>query len=261
MNSINDLQQNFLLKSCLLGIVRGLVVHTFIYPLETIKTHQQCQNQGKINQIAKQIWQQEGFKGFYRGLLPQLINTSIKQAWCWPLMIGIPDFLDRYHLSMIQKQALTGLTIATANTVLTPLEKARISAIYSQKKFNLANLSKKDWQGFSSNWAKLSVDWSVFLVSQQYFRDREQSGQEALTLTQLTKIGIKVAFIASLATAPFDVANTLKQSQNIKASSLFSGNIISNLYRGWPINVTKLMIHNIASVILIDRLSLNKKGQ
>ena len=99
------------------------------------------------------------------------------------------------------------------------------------------------------------MNWIAFLTAQKYLRDQSSgSSKQSLSLTQLTKIGAQVALIVSLVSAPFDLANTLKQAQNLTPFHLFSRQGVFKLYRGWPLNALSLIIHNIASVTLIEKL-------
>lgn len=244
--------------SSLWGVVRGITVHTLIYPLEVVKIRQQCsQDESKSLRVALTLFRQEGIGAFYKGLAPQLLKTCIKQIWCWPMITGMPSIFQRYQIGNLAQQVLTGLSIATVDAIIsTPLERAKIlSAFKGASKFCLTNAFKEGWRGFTTHWSKLSVNWIVFLTAQKYFRNQSSglSGQ-ALSFPELTKIGVQVALIVSLVSAPFDVANTLKQAQNLTPSHLFSREGIFKLYRGWPLSALSLIVHNIASVILIEKL-------
>lgn len=258
MSSRVDFTKENLAWSSLLGVGRGIFVHSLIYPLEVVKIRQQCsQEKSKSVQIALALLRQEGMGAFYKGLAPQLLKTSIKQVWCWPMITGIPSVLKRYQLGNLGQQALTGLSIATIDAVIsTPLERARIvSAFKGTSKFCFKNAYKDGWRGFATHWSKLSVNWVAFLTAQKYLRDQSSgSSNQPLSLPQLTKIGVEVALIVSLVSAPFDFANTLKQAQNLTPSHLFSRHGVFKLYRGWPLNALSLIIHNIASVTLIEKL-------
>lgn len=241
------------------GIARGVTVHTLIYPLEVVKIRQQCsQDKSKSFRIALMLLKQEGIGAFYKGLAPQLLKTSTKQIWCWPMIAGMPSILQRYKIENLGQQALTGLSIATIDAAIsTPLERAKIlSAFKGTSKFCLTSAYKDGWKGFATHWSKLSVNWVAFLTAQKYFRDRSSglSGQP-LSFPELSKIGVQVALTVSLVSAPFDIANTLKQAQNLTPSHLFSRQGIFKLYRGWPLNALSLVIHNIASVTLIEKLA------
>lgn len=259
MSSTTDSTQTHLIRSSFWGVLRGLSVHTLIYPLEVIKIRQQCSlNSENSARIALSLFKGEGFSAFYKGLTPQLLKTSLKQVWCWPMITGIPVFLQHYQLGDLPTHAITGLSIATIDAAITtPLERIKILSAYTGKaSFSLRDVYKHGWQGFTTHLSKLSVNWMTFLIAQKHLRERNSSqSEQPLSLLQLTKIGTQVAVIVSLMGAPFDIANTLKQAQNLNFSHFFSRNGIYKLYRGWPLNTLSLIIHNIASVIIIDRLS------
>lgn len=247
-------------KSSLWGIARGLCVHALIYPLEVLKIRQQAlEGKEKISRIASDLLKQEGIGAFYKGLSRQLGKNTLKQFWRWPMMTEIPRYLEPYQLKDTTKQTLTGLSIATVDAaVTTPLEKSKILSAFSGKTAPLVPSHKilGGWHGFSVHWAKLASNWASFLTAQKYFRDREEvQPEQPLTLPQVGKVGIETALAVSVATAPFDAANTLKQARNISLAQLFSRKEISKLSRGWPLNALSLTIHNIASVFVLDRLS------
>ena len=245
---------NDLLSSSLWGVARGISVHTLIFPMEVVKIRQQCAiPESNCIQVALTLLRGEGLTAFYKGLAPQLVKTSLKQIWCWPMITAFPPLLKSYKIEDLPSQALTGVSIATIDAAIgTPLERAKIiSAFRGISKVSL----KTGWGGFSTNWAKLSVNWTAFLIAQKYLRDQScDTPGQLLSLSQLVKIGTQVAFIVSVASAPFDIANTLKQAKNLSPSHLLNRNGILKIYRGWPISALSLIIHNVASVILIDRI-------
>lgn len=258
MSSGVDIKKENLAYSSLWGAVRGIAVHTLIYPLEVIKIRQQCsQNESKSLRLALTLLRQEGISAFYKGLVPQLLKTSIKQIWCWPMITGMPSVLQRYQIENLRQQVITGLSIATIDAFIsTPLERAKIlSAFRGTSKFCLKNAYREGWGGLTTHWSKLSVNWVAFLTAQKYLRDQSSglSGQ-SLSFPQLIKIGVQVALIVSLVSAPLDLANTLKQAQNLTPFHLYSLRGIFKLYRGWPLNALALVIHNVASVTLIEKL-------
>jgi hypothetical protein len=115
-------------KSSLYGLARGLIVRTITHPIDVVRIRQQCsQNSENSVRLALTLFKQEGFSAFYKGLLPQLLKTSLKQVWCWPMITEIPIFLQRYQLEDLTRQAITGLSIATVDAIITtPLERAKI---------------------------------------------------------------------------------------------------------------------------------------
>lgn len=274
--SNNNLQKY--IDSVTFGLTRCLCVNTLLYPLDVIKTHQQAsQNHERGYQVVKRIWQQSGPSAFYKGLSAHLLKSSLRQTWSWPMAAGIPQLLTPYNLNPFSTFLITSLSIATVDAaVTTPLEKLRILSITDNKETSLKTLKqqgKAGWHGFDAHWTKLTIRWSAFLNAQAYFREeaRKSSNSEQLDYLQLAKIGTKVAFVVSIACAPFDVANTLRQSkgtltmqtpnwnrQSITANAI-SG--IRNSFKGWPFSATSFIVHNIASVILMEKLgkSFNNK--
>lgn len=259
MNILTDSTQTHLISCSLWGVLKGWSVHTLIYPLEVVKIHQQCAlNSENSARIALNLFKQKGFPVFYKGMTHQLLQTSLKQVWCSPMTILFPIFLQRYQLKTLTAQAITGLLIATIDAaVTTPLEKIKILSAYTGKvSFSLKDIYKHGWQGASSYWSKLSVYWVTFLTVQKHLRDRNSvQSEQPLSLLQLTKIGAQVAVIVSLVVAPFDTASTLRQAKNLAIPHPFSLKRIHKLYQGWPLGAFSLIIHNIVSVIFIDRLS------
>ncbi len=247
------------MTSSLWGVSRGLCVHTMIFPLDVLKIRLQSASQAEPTvRIALNVLKDEGPGAFYKGLPPQLLKTSIKQVWCWPIITQLPPYLGRYGMGRTWEQMLTGLAISTIDaTINTPLERAKIlSASTGKNSYSLKGIYENGWRGFATHWTKLSVSWVSFLTAQRVLRDRIQGqSDQPLSLPQLTKVGLQVAFIVSLATAPFDMANTLKQTHNLNPITLLSQKNLPKLYRGWPLQALALSIHNIASVIVIDKLT------
>lgn len=258
MNSIEPFSQWQWMHSSLWGVARGLFVHTLIHPLEVIKIRQQCYPVSeKSVQIAQKVFQEEGVRAFYKGLPPQLLKTSIKQFWSWPMIMELPQVFHQYDLGAMQQQALTGFSIATVDaTLMTPLERAKIaSASGGKQRFSLSGSYRDGWRGFSAHWTRLSVYWSTFLIAQEALRTHYRQKQGCpLNLFQLAKIGTEIALIVSFVAAPFDIANTLKQAHNLSPVQLLSGKIFRKLYRGWPLSALSLTVHNVASVIVIEKL-------
>lgn len=258
MNNTVDSTSSNLMQSSLWGTIRGLYVETLLYPLEAVKIRQQCSHTSeKSIYIARRIFQQEGVSAFYKGLSPQLVKTGIKQIWCWPMIMGIPNFLKKYGIGTIHQQILTGFSIATVDALITtPLERAKVlSALSRKRSLSLASIYKDGWRGFTTYWAKRSINWCTFLTAQKYLRDCDHIESERRSFSALAKIGIQVALIVSIVSAPFDIANTLKQADNQALFSRLSRQGVWKLYRGWPLNALSLIVHNVASIIVIEKLS------
>ena len=253
--SEKKLTANDLLKSSFLGVVRAVSVHTLIHPLEVVKVRFQNAKSETMLKITENLFQEHGFKGFYKGFNAQILKIGVKQVWCWPLILHLPDRINNTSFNELQKQALTGFCIASIDALIsTPIEKAKMLAIVSKNKDGFSDhLFHKIYKGFFFHWMKLSVCWMTFLTTQKHLRTQKRFNKEKLSLQDLGEIGIKTAFVVSFVAAPFDLLSTLgflgsSKVQNIPFKSKFK---IS--YRAFPISFTALSIQNIASIYLIDR--------
>lgn len=229
------------LKSSLFGIGRECVVQPLLYPLEVVKIREQCLNKS-ASKIALEIFREEGAHAFYKGFSSQIRKVLIKPLWRWPMMTEIPKGLRSYELGELSEQAMTGIFIATVDAIgLTPLEKMKTKSALQGKNVTFREIYKEGWKGAPIYWTKLSVSWVSFLVAQKYLRDQKTNP----TFAELALIGVEVAIIVSIASAPFDFANTMVQSSQK----------VSFSYRGLPLTASSLIIHNIASVIFLELLS------
>lgn len=233
------------LGTCGWGCLRGSLVTTLLYPLEVVKIElQRVKNPPRITEIVHGIYQRGGF---YRGLSPQLVKILGKQPYCWPIIAFAPE---RIPGPFWVQQGVAGLILGTADALTgTPLERWRFGLLFQTKK-------SFSWKGFTAQWLKLSVLWSTFLISQRYYRSQEED--QKIPLDRLMIVGTKTAFWASLAAAPFDLANTLTQSQNLSPSLLWkmrSDISLRRCFRGWPLSAISMLVNNISSVILLDLLN------
>lgn len=239
------------LETSVLGMVRGTLVQLLIHPLQNIKTCLQASSaETTSSQIIRKILEQKGIFGFYSGLKPKLIDTNIKQFWVWPFLQAAPRFLEQKKVTPLSAQIVTGVSIATIDACLsTPFEGAKIRLILAEKSpFSL-------FKGFKANWTRLTVQWTTFLAAQRYFRNQyKKTEQDSLTYPQLIMAGIKTACVVSVASAPFDTANTL-----VHISQSIFNRPLRHLYRGWPYSALALLIHNIASVTLLDHLEQSNR--
>lgn len=65
------------------GILYGATSPLVGHPIDTIKTKMQAQKQyqhGGMIHVARQVYRLEGIRGFYRGIIPPLIGSSIYRS-------------------------------------------------------------------------------------------------------------------------------------------------------------------------------------
>ncbi|KAL9297299.1 hypothetical protein ACSQ67_023195 [Phaseolus vulgaris] len=73
--------QKIMLVQALGGIIAGASSSCITTPLDTIKTRLQVmghENKSSIKQVAKDLMNEDGWKGFYRGFGPRFFSMS---AW------------------------------------------------------------------------------------------------------------------------------------------------------------------------------------
>jgi|JI9StandDraft_1071089.scaffolds.fasta_scaffold03480_11 hypothetical protein len=241
------------LSVSVLGIARGVAVTFATHPIDTVRYHLQTSPEKlRCLDVIKTIWQRSGFRGFYGGVTPHLGKTVLKQAWLWPMIAGVPARIEKHGIERPYKEVLTGVAIAFVDAAITtPFEKAKITGAAQGKKISWQSI-KKGWTGASTNFARLSVTMPTFLVTQAYAQSYYSKESSSLTFSELAKIGIITATVVSIISAPFDAANTRKQTET-KSIKLFA-----RPYRGFPCYFATLVIQNIASAWLIDDLARRK---
>lgn len=232
------------LQSSSFGVAFSFVVQTMTYPMDVVKFLQQDpSSEERCYQVAKALFKKEGLYGFYKGFIPRICEISLKQVWCWPMITGLPPFFKRYGFTEPKQQALTALSISTVDAFLgTPLDYLKLRIIYGLE-------TGVSWRGFPTNFARRFVGWTTFLVAQNHFGKKYRIDGQKLTYLQSALVAFYTASLVSLAGSPFDVLNTMWQT-NKKLSLHF----FRRMYRGFPLSFSALFIQNLSSVILIDKL-------
>ncbi|CDZ80217.1 Mitochondrial carrier protein [Candidatus Rubidus massiliensis] len=259
MNSINDYFNKYtFLPPIAYGALRGICVNTLLHPLETIRTRQFLSKKSlNIYKASAEIFLENGLKGFYKGYTPSLKRLLWKQIWVWPIITNLPIYLSqKTKLNPYRSLLITGLCLASLDSLLKGYEEARIQAI---SKSPTMTIEKKFSYGLGTHWSKLSINWCSFLMSQKYFKEKQLQANvdNTLSMPQLLLIGLKVGAFTSFISAPFEVANAWKLGLRKQLPLSLSYACLKQLCNGLPLSTTKLVIHNIASVILLD--FLNKK--
>lgn len=248
----------------LLGIVRTLIVQTTLWPLNVIRVRQQGNFECALtaSEVAKKVLQKEGKGAFFRGLPPQLVRHSIKQGLIWPVITQLPITLEGQGFSKYSSQALTGLAVAGTDAVLTsPIERFQVKAMLGQpNRMTVWQFMQKGWDGFSTYLTKSSVAWVAFLVSHTYFRSQE--GNRDVSFLRTTWIAFKTTCVVTTTVAPFDTASTIRLGQGRSRKELFQGNVMRNLYAGSRMRFAVILLHNIATAIVLEIIRDNEpEGQ
>jgi len=248
-------QSTPLFWSALGGAVRGASVHLLIHPIEVVKIRQHSQTRPTTAyRVARALLQREGCGAFFGGLSHQLLKSTLRQSWCWPMITHMPPLLDRVGMESMHQQLLTGISIATVDAlVTTPLERARIWGALDRSR-GLRHLYVGGWHGLAAYWRKRTINMTTFLLAQEHLRNRCIQRKGEARLSNLTIIGFQVALLVSVVSAPFDILNTLRQAGPLASTQRIAWRQARRYFRGWPLSFLTLAVHNVASVLLIHHL-------
>lgn len=76
------------------GFTAGAVATTLFHPFEVVKTRRQLQHTARHGTLAmmQHVYQHDGLRGLYRGLLPRVLRRSVSNAMSWMLFEQIVAF-------------------------------------------------------------------------------------------------------------------------------------------------------------------------
>lgn len=144
------------LSGAIYGATNAIVGH----PFDTVKTKMQAQSGFGGNMVSSctALWRSEGLAGFYRGVVPPLLGSSIYRSSQFAVyemahkqMAG-PTLCQRIlpGSDMERRVPLAGMLGATARTVLEqPIEYAKVKGQTGQPW-----LLRELYQGFALQWAR-----------------------------------------------------------------------------------------------------------
>ena len=196
----------------ILGLVSGSVGAISVYPINMVKTKMQNQNNLVNRQYkngldcAKQIIQQNGMKGLYRGGFFQMIGVAPEKAmklytYSWFIKGHETDW--RYHL------VGGGLSGATQALLASPLEYVIINKQMGQTvDFTKTNTYKQMYAGFNSTlWRNIYFSAIYFPI---YWDLKDNRGINPFVAGTLA--GVPAAVLST----PFDVVKTRIQTVDNK---------------------------------------------
>lgn len=274
--------------ACKTGFLRGLFGLPFEHPLDVIKTHRQVKPCYFASHIAREIYSESGIRGFYKGVTPNGLRVSIKQAYRFPLMLYMPSFFKRYLPGEVLEKyptspkVFTGFSIACLETgVVGPLERMKVWLITKEKKQTLrslfvsengGSLTRTLGAGINAVFARQVVSWVSFLAANAKFAEWERQkypDRKQMSYFSLMKVGLEVGVVNTACVMPFDTAKTLLQ----KASPEKNCGIVSimrkvirkdgvrGLYAGWQLRLAQYVLHSFFTVPVLDRLEQNHKNR
>lgn len=181
--------KNFLFKATFTGIIMsgfGLIIE---HPLDSIKVQWQAEIKYKNSKsIIRDIYNEKGILGFYRGFIPNLLRRSCKNIYRWPLMLYMPKFFNKLNSKIFSKnnssynseglnKIQTGLFLANFETLfISPIERLKVyfmthkkrnskfySLFYVFYKENKGFMSKELFRGLEASLYRSNFSWVTFL--------------------------------------------------------------------------------------------------
>lgn len=269
------------LEVSFLGALRGLIPLPIEHPFDCLKTLMQANLGAKSAfNMVQEIYQQDGLKGFYAGVIPNGARLMIKQAYRWPMMLAFPNFYDKFLPEETKKEYpslkkfLTGGTIASFETlIISPFERLKVWIMTSYRdektlgnfyQQNRGNLMKELYRGLNASYPKQLVTWISFLVADEKCKAlaREYTGEKELSFKTLLSVSFVVGAINAAITLPFGCIKTQMQMHNsVKSNTLMSvttqiyqNNGIKGFYAGWPVKMAQFMLRSVFTVTLFEKL-------
>ncbi|HSX19865.1 MAG TPA: MC/SLC25 family protein [Gammaproteobacteria bacterium] len=266
-----------------LGAARGLTGLTIEHPFDYVKTRMQASGgQQSVRQVVYGTYKQYGLRGFYAGAIPNATRVAVKQAYRYPMMIGLPHFyqstLWKGNENSVASKALTSLTIASFEClILTPLEKFKV-VLMTNKEKNIrsiwaeANHSMKLFmRDINIVYPRQIVAWGTYMIPEEILKNAVRSRQQSKDLSPQTLLGISVAVgvINTAATMPIDAVKTLVQKDppwpNEGLAKTFTTAYktygMKGLYAGWQVRSAQYVVQSFLTANLIEKLERNVRDR
>ena len=285
-NPIYNLDWSSYLQASAAGAARGIFGLPFEHPFDRVKTGMQANPKlGEIT-ITRGIFQKNGWRGFYTGIIPNGTRAAIKQAYRMPMMTVLPPIISWKlpDATSGKVKTLCGITIANFEVgVINPLERLKVHLMTAPPKeqsikhfFGLHQrrgiLLETLYRGTQATWIRQNVSWVSFLVADDYFKNieraKQQPNEKTLPFPSLLKVAFEVGLVNTVANMPFDTAKTRIQAH---ASSFKHPNVFSvirtifqesgvhGLYAGWRIRMTQYMVQSVFTVTILEHLEQSIK--
>ena len=261
------------INESLYGVYFGIVSSLACHPCDRFRTLMQANTRLNTTSVVLSIYQNNGIKGFYRGIVPNMTKASIKQTYRWPLQSTLPTFYANIF-GEGTKEILTGLTIGTGESIIiTTLEffKTRLmlsknknltfsqlvnmrpTKINSTDKIDIRDLLKSINPVF---WRQI-ISWCTYLWTNSKLTNiaYELSGTRELSPSHLLITSLLTGAANTLTTMPMDAVKTRAQkpipeklSNSIfstfkKINEIYSKEGLKALYAGSKWRIFEYMIH------------------
>tara|TARA_Y100000782_G_scaffold115607_1_gene161510 strand:+ start:30952 stop:31710 length:759 start_codon:yes stop_codon:yes gene_type:complete len=223
------------IHSYVAGLVGGVTGILGSHPIDTIKVIHQDSSSTLVNTI-KSIYNKNGFRGFYRGMVSPLFGIGIEKA------IVFGTYSNARNMNIFKNDygnIFFGGVIAGlfCTTVVIPVEKIKIR---KQKggESNIANIIRREgifnlYRGWSATLFRDTPGYGIYFMTYEYLKKNTQ----IMTPFHTATYGACAGGVSWLFIYPSDPIKTMMQYENtslIEASKkIYSKYGIRGFYRGF----------------------------
>ena len=136
------------------GGIAGIVEVSLLHPIDLMKTKMQEYSQKysntKRNKIIKNIYKNQGLKGFYRGYVPRLFCIIPMRILYWGVQNNSNIYLKKnFNFNNSERLILSGTFAGTVQTIIdNPIENIKIKMMTNNKISILSILKESKYPGF-----------------------------------------------------------------------------------------------------------------
>lgn len=266
----------YLAFAALIGMMRGAASLIIEHPLDVIKTYWQAYpSKVGVISVAKEIRDLKGWGGFYSGAVPNIIRVMLKQAYRYPLMIGLPVLFGQLTNSITLISISTGLSIALLEVgIITPLERLKVWLMTYQipsggiktflKAFHHSAVYTL-YKGLKITALRQIVSWVTFLVIHDQLMvwvKAYNGGAVNLSLLLLFGVSLIEGAINTAVVQPLDCIKTNQQKAQIndrddityRIKEIYTAYGVGGLYVGWAVRMIQYMINSAFTVAVLESL-------
>lgn len=281
--------------STLYGFGRGLVGFPIEHPLEAIKTQWQAKPAFRNEfHIVHEVYTTKGlYRGFYAGSTPNLGRILIKNSYRFPLIVGIPVFLEsnvpeKYskNKSMLKLMSGSGISVFES-LILCPFERMRTYFMTVEKTnkkatfigyFRSGGSPVRDlFRGLGSLWLRQWVSWNYFLQIDLFLKTKIRkkyniAENEKLPNKYIAPISLLISATQTMLIMPFDSLKTNQQLFSRKGQDkvisyretcelIMKEAGVRGFFVGWRLRFAMYMINSVFAVFIIENMEHKLKKE
>lgn len=231
--------------------IAGCIAECLMLPLCTIKTVYQTTQSNSIIATAKSIYKQHHIKGFYNASLPAIASQTYTGSSRYFLYHFFNDFSYLDHLGGAKSYVCGMLSGIFTSMVTHPFDNLKNHLQIKKPMRHNTNESIRQilYRGYSKTFLKTSIGSSIYLPV--YYTVKNNIDNTIISAATSSAIMVTVLH-------PIDYLKT----QHICGSKWewFRGYDIRNYYKGYTIQLIRIVPHSIITMSVIEYLmSLNNK--